>query len=767
MQYNSRLRRTAMQRKRRTPFFASKKAFSTARLAKFAFFGLVAIIVIGFLYVAWVSRDLPTPGKLANGDIKDSTRILDKDGDLLYSFYKDFNRIYINIDEIPEHLEQATIAIEDKDFYNNKGYSITGMIRGLILDPIFKKRATGGSTITQQLVKNALLSPERTATRKLKELILAIQVDNRYSKDQVLEMYLNNIPYGGTAVGIEAASDLYFNKKAKDLTLSESAFLAGLPQLPSFYSPYINPDKAYVGRSEAVLRRMREDGYISRQQEEKALEEIKKFEFQDQKPTESINAPHFVMYVRQKLVETFGENLVSNGNLTVTTTLDSSVQADTERIITEEFEKFKNYKVDNAASVVLDVKTGGILAMVGSRDYFNEEIDGNYNVATSLRQPGSSLKPVMYATAFERGYTPATLIMDVKTDFPVDPSQPVYSPVNYDGKYRGAVQLRFALGNSLNVPAVKMLAKVGVRPVMEKGYEMGIENWEPTQNNLNNVGLSLVLGGREATLLQISNAYSVFAREGVRKDPFGILEVKDRSGKTLYKYETPDEKKVLSPEVSFLISHILLDNNARRDAFGPNSYLNVPGRTVAVKTGTTDQKRDNWTIGYTPSYVVGVWVGNNDNTPLDPRIASGVTGASPIWNKIMTRVLKGTENEEFKKPDNVVDKQIDAFSGGIPIDGQSTRVEYFVKGTEPTTKSPIYATLKMSKHEGGKLASDEEVEKSDYDTLEVINFVEEDPISTDGKNRWQEAIDAWVATTYKDDSKYKRPSEKSNYKYDD
>jgi membrane peptidoglycan carboxypeptidase len=453
--------------------------------------------------------------------------------------------------------------------------------------------------------------------------------------------------------------------------------------------------------------------------------------------------------------------------LTVKTTLDADIEQDAERIVSEEFEKFKNYKVNNASVVVLDVKTGGIIAMIGSKDYFETDNDGNFNAATALRQPGSSLKPIMYATAFERGYTPATLIMDVKTEFPViDPDDPTYTPVNYDGKYRGPVQLRFALGNSLNVPAVKMLARVGIKNVMQTGYDMGIENWEPTNQNLQNVGLSLVLGGREATLLQITSAYSVFAREGIKKETYSIEEVKDRNGKVLYKHKDTSGERVLGEDVSFLISHILLDNVARTDAFGPNSYLVVPGRTVSVKTGTTDQKRDNWTVGYTPSYSVGVWVGNNDNTPLDPRIASGVTGASPIWNKVMTRVLKGTKTEEFEKPGNVIDKQIDAFSGGLPIDGQSTRVEYFIKGTEPTTKSPIYTTLKMSRHEGGKLASDEEVSRNDYDTMDVINFIEDDPVSTDGKNRWQEAIDAWVNENYKDDPKYKRPTEKTNYKYD-
>jgi len=662
------------------------------------------------------------------------------------------------------HLREATIAVEDKDFYTNRGFSVTGYMRGLIIDPIFRGRVTGGSTITQQLVKNALLSPERTATRKLKELILAVQVDSRFSKDEILEMYLNNIPYGGSAVGVEAASNLYFDKNAKDLTLSESAFLAGLPQSPSYYSPIVSGGTAYIDRSAIVLSRMQEDGYISKEEAEKALAEIKNFTF-DQK-TGSIKAPHFVMYVRQLLIDQFGENLVENGNLTVTTTLDSNIQEKTEKAITEEFEKFEGYDVNNAASVVLDVETGGVLAMVGSVDYFDTGNDGNFNAATALRQPGSSLKPITYAVAFEKGYTPATLVMDVRTNFTSGTNgDPDYRPVNYDGEYRGPVQLRFALGNSLNVPAVKMLARVGIEPVLEKGYEMGIGNWEPTQNNLSNVGLSLVLGGREATLLDVTSAFSVFARGGKQIDPHAIEKVEDRNGKTLYAYDRPSPKRVFSEETSFLISHILLDNNARTAAFGANSYLNIPGRTVAVKTGTTDEKKDNWTIGYTPSYTVGVWVGNNDATPLDPRIASGITGATPIWNKVMRGALDGTSNEEFKQPDDVKAVEIDAFSGGKPVDGQPTRVEYFIKGTEPSSKSPIYKTLKLSKHDDGKLASDHEVEENDYDTGEFVVFEEDDPVSQDGQNRWQEAIDEWVKNTYAaDQPQYYPPTEKSDYK---
>ncbi len=758
---NSRLRRL-----RRSPF-KFNNILVLNKLARFIFLGLIGGIVLFFLYFLWVSRDLPTPGKLAGGDIKDSTKILDKKGVVLYSIFKDSNRLYVNLDQIPETLKEATIATEDKDFYTNKGFSVTGLIRGLILDPIFKGGATGGSTITQQLVKNVLLSPERSLTRKVKELILAVQVDQRFSKDDILEMYLNNVPYGGTAVGVEAASNMYFGKHAKELNLAQSAFLAGLPQLPSVYSPYANPgSKAYVARTKDVLRRMREDGKISKKQEEDSLKEVQKFTFSQKQG--SLKAPHFVQYVRNELVKLYGEAVVESGNLTVQTSLDYEIQKNAEDIVNAEVEKLKDFDVGNGAAIVMDPKTGGILAMVGSHDYFDMEGEGNFNASVARRQPGSSLKPVMYAAAFEKGYTPATNVMDLKTEFPTNvPGQTAYIPVNYDGKYRGPVQLRFALGNSLNVPAVKMLARVGIKPVMQKAYDMGIDNWEPTNENLKSVGLSLVLGGREATLLQITNAYSVFANKGIKQEPFSIVEIKDRNNKSIYKHKESKGVRALSEEVAYLISHILLDDIARSDAFGRFSLLNISGKTVAVKTGTTDSKRDNWAIGYTPSYVVGTWVGNNDNTPMNSRIASGVTGATPIWNKIMTAILKGEKNETFAKPDGVVAVEIDALTGGLPRDGQAKRTEYFKKGTEPSTNQGVFKKVKISKHQGGKLANEEEIKRGDYDIKEYIVFDESDPISTDGKNRWQEAINAWLNEAHKDDSTYRPPTEVSDHKYDE
>ncbi len=422
--------------------------------------------------------------------------------------------------------------------------------------------------------------------------------------------------------------------------------------------------------------------------------------------------------------------------------------------------------MSNGAAVVENPKTGEILAMVGSTDYFDTKNDGNFNTALAMRQPGSSTKPIMYAVAFEKGYTPATMVMDVKTDFPSgDPLHPLYTPVNYDGKYHGPIQLRFALGNSINIPAVKMLARVGVKDVMQKAYDMGIDNWQPTDENVKNVGLSLVLGGRETTLLSEITAYGVFANNGIRQDPVSILKVTDSKGNTLYEYQKHDGQKVLSQEVAFLISHILLDNVARTMEFGPNSYLVVPGRTVSVKTGTTDEKRDNWTFGYTPSYVVGVWVGNNDNSVMNQAIASGVTGASPIWERIMSFVLKGKPDESPQKPDDVIAMPIDSLSGGLTYNGQPTRSEYFIKGTEPTSTGPVYQTIKVSKKQTNKKANQAEIDHGDYDNKDFIVFQESDPVSTDGQNRWQNGINDWINATYKDDPKYHPPTDTSDYVY--
>lgn len=731
------------------------------KLAKFAFFGLIGLIILMVVLFIWYGRQLPAPGKLIEAQSNQSSGIYDRNGELLYSVYLDQNRIYVNLKDIPKYLSQGTIAIEDKNFYQNKGFSITGYIRGLLIDPILRRRVSGGSTITQQLVKNVLLTSERTLPRKVKELMLAIQVDSKYSKEQILEMYLNDVPYGGTAIGVQAASQIYFNKDVKDLNLAESAFLAGLPQGPSLYSPFFG-NKYYLGRTKEVLSQMENQGYITKKQAEDAYKEIEKKEFAQSNT--GIKAPHFVFYVKQQLVKQFGEAAVESGGLRVKTTLDYKIEKEAEKIVKEEIDRVKSLRVGNGSAMVTVPKTGEILAMVGSRDYFDTKNDGNFNATTSYRQPGSSLKPITYATAFTRGYTPSTLLMDTQTNFKTSDSEKDYIPVNYDGKFRGPVQVRFALGNSFNIPAVKMLAQVGVKNAMQKAYEMGIGNWQPTEDNLRNVGYSLVLGGRDVRLIDEMEAYGVFANGGQKQPLVSILEVKDSKGNILYKYNAPTPQRVFSEEVSFLISHILLDNNARSEEFGLYSKLVVAGHpSVSVKTGTTNDIRDNWTVGYTPSFAVGVWVGNNDNSPMG-KVASGITGAAPIWNRIISFVLKDKKDEPLQKPDNVIAMQIDAYGGGLPVLGRQTRSEYFIKGTEPTSPSPIYAKVRMSKNQSGKLANASEISAGEYDTKDYILFKEDDPISTDGKNRWQEGIEAWLRQTYAADRpEFYPPTETSDY----
>ena len=741
-------------------FRNTSKMTLASRLSKYAFFATIGFVVLMMALFAWYGRNLPAPGKLIEVQANQSSGIYDRNGELLYSVYQNQNRIYVKLNDIPKYLQQGTIAIEDKDFYTNKGFSITGYLRA-VRNLVLLQGLSGGSTLTQQLVKNALLTSERTIPRKIKELMLSIQVDRKYSKDQILEMYLNDVPYGGTAIGVQIASLIYFDKDVKDLSLAESAFLAGLPQSPSIYSPF-SGNKYYLQRTKNVLNQMVNQGYITQKQADSAYKEIVSKKFTQSNV--GIKAPHFVMYVKQQLVKQFGESAVEAGGLRVTTTLDYKIEKEAEKIVKEEVDKLKNYKVGNGAAVVTSPKSGEILAMVGSADYFDTDNDGNFNAATGFRQPGSSLKPITYGVAFSRGYTASTLLMDTKTNFKANDSEKDYIPVNYDGKYRGPVQVRFALANSLNIPAVKMLAMVGVKNVMQKGYEMGIENWQPTEENLRNVGYSLVLGGRDVRLLDEVQVYGVFANGGTKIPLTSILEVKDAKGNLLYKYKPPQAQRIFSEEISFLISHILLDNIARSATFGTNSYLVIFGHpSVAVKTGTTDQKRDNWTVGYTKDYVVATWVGNNNNTPMG-NITSGVSGAAPIWNRIMTFALRGKQDVSFDKPDNVIAMQVDAYGGGLPVDGRPTRSEYYIKGTEPTGPSTIYKKVKLSKNQSGKLANDKEIEKGDYETKDYIVFDEDDPISTDGKNRWVEGISAWLRETFAaDHPEYYPPTDVSDY----
>lgn len=721
----------------------SAKIFKANKIVKYTFFGLLGFILLVVILFLWYGRDLPTPEKLTSLNLPQSTRILDRKGIVLYDIYSNQNRSYVPLSKIPKTLQEATIAIEDKDFYKNEGYSITGYVRSLFNILLFKG-LSGGSTITQQLVKQTLLTSERTIPRKIKEFILAIEVDKKYSKKQILELYLNVAPYGGPNVGVETAAEGYFGKKASELNLVECAILAGLPQSPSYYSPFSSNPKAYVKRAEAVLRRMREDGYITTKQEQDALKQLPNVKFLARNQT--IKAPHFAFYVKDLLVKKFGESMVENGGLQVTTTLDYKLQNKAEDIVREEVNNARTLRVGNGASIVIDPTSGEILSMVGSRDFFATDttdyngkkvsFEGMFNVITQgKRQPGSAIKPVMYATALQRGYTAASLIMDTKTVFP-DQGGKDYTPVNYDDKYHGPVQVRFALGSSLNVPAVKMLAQVGIKNMLTNAYNMGISTLIPTDENISRFGLSITLGGGDVIPFEFANAFSAFANGGNKVDSVAILKVTDRDGKMLYEHKnTSGKKQVLDSGIAFIISHILLDNNARLLTFGPNSYLNIQGRQIAVKTGTTDDKRDNWTIGWTPNVLVLAWVGNNDNSPMG-QIASGVTGAAPIWRRVILEAIKEKPVLDFQKPDNVTALTIDALLGGLPAKDNPTRSEYFIKGTEPQSISPMYI---------------------DYDNKLYLKLTEKDPVSTDGQNRWQQGIDQWISDNHKDDPLYHPP----------
>jgi len=604
-----------------------------------------------------------------------------------------------------------------------------------------------------------LLDSSRNLPRKIKEAILALEVERKYTKEQILEMYLNEAPYGGNYYGVNIAANNYFGKQPKDLTLEEAAILAGLPQNPSYYSPFIGKKNAWKGRTIDVLRRMREDGYITKDQEKMAQAKLETISFSSVKTT--FSAPHFVFYIKDQIEKEYGIDLINQG-IKVKTTLSLELQKIAEKIVKDEITSLKKYKVTNGAVIILNSQTGEILSMVGSYDY-NDETYGKFNAALGLRQPGSTVKPITYAVAFEKGYTPATVLMDVKTNFPNQGDQD-YIPENYDGKFRGPIQVRFALGNSINVPAVKMLAMIGIHDFMQKAYEMGLETFAPTAENQKRFGLAITLGGGESRLIDITSAFSIFANGGVKNEISTVTEITDLKNKVIYKRGKPKQKTVLSQEVAFLISHILSDNNARLEAFGPNSYLNIPGKTVAVKTGTTNDKRDNWTIGYTKSVTVGVWVGNNNNMPMDEKIASGITGASPIWHKIMQEILKKYPDGIIDKPNKVKAIQIDALFGGLPKEGIPTRSEYFISGSEPKEISPFYKKIKISKS-NGKLANSVEIKSGSYEEKEFFVITENDPVSTDGKNRWQEAIDNWVKE--QKEEKYHSPHETSDNQQDE
>jgi 1A family penicillin-binding protein len=741
-------------RKRKLPNFITDiftKPKSWASLAKIAFLGVIMLLIVTVVVFPIFAFNLPSPDKIVRRE-GFSTQIVDRNGEVLYDIYADQKRTPISIDEVPDYLKQATIAIEDKNFYQHEGFDPLGMVRGF--SRIFTRGyAQGGSTLTQQLVKNVLLTPERSIYRKIKEFILAVQIERKYDKNEILQMYLNEAPYGGTAWGVGAAAETYFGKEVKDLNLVESAFLAGLPQRPSVYSPYSSYPDAYIGRTEQVLRRMREDGYIDQKQEEEAKEMIKDLQFRESGA--SFKAPHFVQYVQRVLEDRYGERVVEQGGLKVTTTLDLELQKKAQEIVADEVSKVEGIHITNGASVVVNPENGEILAMVGSKDFDAPDYDGQVNVTLSLRQPGSAIKPITYVTALKKGYTASTLIMDVPTEFPGGVGQPAYKPVNYDGKYRGPVQLRYALANSINVPAVKTLARVGIKDTLQTAYDLGIDSLEPTNDMLKRVGLSLTLGGGEVKLLELTNAYSSFMNQGFRVNPVAVLKVEDNNGNVLEENHPEKGRRVLKPEEAYMIFDILSDNEARSMVFGTNSLLNIPGRQVAVKTGTTNDKRDNWTVGGNGQVVVGVWVGNNDNSPMT-RVASGISGASPIWRKIILEALNGKPNVSMEVPGGIVTAAVDTVSGYAAHDGFPSRIEKFIDGTQPG-EDPVHVKLKVCKSDG-KLATPADIASGNYDEKEYFVFKEEDPTAAPGEeNLWQKGINEWLST--QGDTRYHPPTD--------
>ncbi len=635
---------------------------------------LIFVAGLALLFLLFIFTSLPSPRRLKQDRYPLSTLIYDRHGHLLYEFYAQENRLPVSLEQIPANLIKATIAVEDKNFYSHHGLDFRGIARAFYAT-VFRHHLEGGSTITQQLVKNALLSQRRTLSRKIKEVFLTLLVELLYNKKQILTMYFNQTPYGGTAWGIGAASKTYFNKKPADLNLAEAALLAGLPAAPTHFSPFIHPDLARQ-RQRLVLRKMWQQHLISRQEYQQAL--ATKLHFAAPQP--GIRAPHFVFYVKEQLIKKFGRAAVEKGGLRVKTSLDLAIQEKAEKIVRQEIAQLKGARVSNGAALVLQPKTGEILAMVGSKDYFAKDIDGKFNVVLARRQPGSAIKPLNYVVGLAlKKVTPASIFNDMPTCF-LSPGQKPYCPTNYDHLFHGPVQLRYALGNSFNIPAVKMLARNGLKTFIASASAMGIT----TFNHPERYGLSLTLGGGEVRMLDLATAFATLANLGRRQKPVSILEVRDARGRLLWENKPQPGPVVVPPAAAWLIGNILADNNARSAAFGPHSWLVITGHPeVAVKTGTTNDKRDNWTIGYTPSFLSAVWVGNNDNSPMG-WVASGVTGASPIWNKIMTFLLQKRQQEWQPRPADIVGRTISNLTGQLPAPGEkSVRFEYFIRGTEP------------------------------------------------------------------------------------
>ena len=689
------------------------------------------ILAAGVLF--WVSTlEIPDLSAFEERRVLQSTKIYDRTGEiLLYDLHQDVRRTVVPFENISRHLKNATIAIEDDNFYNHYGIEPLSIIRAVVAN--FQQGdllgGQGGSTITQQVIKNSILQKEKTVTRKVKEWILAIKLERMLSKDEILSIYLNESPYGGTMYGVEEAAQSFFGKSAADVTLAEAAYMAALPQLPTYYSPYGNNKEDLDERQDLVLQRMLVKGFITEEEYNEAKDAT--VEFQPQALT-GIRAPHFVMFIREYLAEKYGEEALAERGLKVITTLDWELQKEAERILFERgASNVEKFKADNAGMIATDPKTGDLLVMVGSRDYFSEEIDGNFNVTLAERQPGSSIKPFIYATAFSKGFLPDTVVFDVRTQFsPACPADsfssesPCYSPNNYNNKFLGPISLRNALAQSLNIPAVKTLYLAGVKDSLKLAADMGITSLTDPER----YGLTLVLGGGEVKLIDMTYAYGVFANKGVRAEPRSILRIEDNRGNVVEENQVQTQK-VLDENVALMISDVLSDNVARTPLWGANSLVNFPNRSVASKTGSTNNLRDAWLMGYAPNLAVGTWVGNNDNSAM----GGGLSGliVTPMWREFMDIALAKLPEESFEQP--VINRVgVKPIIRGEYID-TSNLLSQIENGDEIDISS-IYQNIHSILHY---------VDKSNPLGPDPIN-----PSSDQQYQNWEYAVQLWKNQTY-------------------
>lgn len=605
------------------------------------FLAIAALVLfVSGSFILWIaSLRIPALESIAERKVEQSTRIYDRTGTiLLYDMSRSTRRVPVPLGDISDYAEKATLAIEDKAFYSHNGFQLTSFLRAVLVNLTSLSFSQGGSTITQQVVKNSILTTDKSPTRKLKELILALKLEKVLTKDEILTLYLNEIPYGGTIYGIGEAALSFFGKSALDLTLAESAYLAAMLKAPTYYSPYGTRREDLEVRKNLVLNEMLANNFVS--EEEHALAINEHIKFLPRQNTGGIKAPHFVFFVIEQLVKKYGEDALFNNGLKIVTTLNYQMQVEAETVAKKygatNKEKFNG---ENNGMVAIDPKNGDILMMVGSRDYFDKDIDGNFNVTTAYRQPGSTFKPFIYATMFNKGYTDQTVLYDTRIQFSPNcaPDNFVtddvcYAPVNYDDRFRGPMTIRNALAQSVNIPAVQGIYLAGVSDSITTAKSMGIGSL----NDISRYGLSLVLGGGEVSLLDMTSAYSVFANDGLRNPENPILWVEDINGNVIDKY-SPFPERILSEKTSRLITDILSDNVARTPGFGANSALYISTRPVAVKTGTSNDYRDAWIIGYTPNLVVGAWVGNNDNSPMEKRVSGLVV--APLWREYMEKIL--------------------------------------------------------------------------------------------------------------------------------